>query len=155
MHSSYFCTLNFCTIKQFIYSRRNIFQELTKFIFSHRCKLWREIFSKTLHRCKLWWEIFSKKLREICGSPGFLWSVFLLGLLFSTFYFLFVTKTYSQITKEPYGFKMQISNLVFSGVREPTDKFLCFYDLSCKTKTTLQVSVGFSLWGLLTRRWIG
>ena len=45
-------------------------------------------------------------------------------------YFLFVNKTYSQITKEPYGLKMQIFKALFSEAREPTDKFLCLYDLS-------------------------
>ena len=44
-------------------------------------------------------------------------------------YFLFVNKTYSQITNEPYSFKMQIFKVLFSEVREPTDKFLCLYDL--------------------------
>ena len=50
-------------------------------------------------------------------------SVFSLGLLYNTFYciFCFVNKTYSQITKEPDGFKMQIFKVLFSEVREPTD----------------------------------
>ena len=43
-------------------------------------------------------------------------------------YFLFVSKTYSQITKESYGFKIQIFNVLFSEVSEPTDKFLALYD---------------------------
>ena len=42
-------------------------------------------------------------------------------------YFLFVIKTYSQITKEPYSLKIQIFKALFSKVREPTDKFLCAY----------------------------
>ena len=54
-------------------------------------------------------------------------------------YFLFVNKTYSQITKEPNGFKMQIFKVFFSKVREPTDKFLWLYDLTWETKPTLQV----------------
>ena len=45
-------------------------------------------------------------------------------------YFLFVSKTYSQITKKPYGFKMQIFRVLFSQVRELTDKILCLYDLN-------------------------
>ena len=79
------------------------------------------------------------------------------GLLFSTFltYFLFVNKTYSQLTEEPYSFKMQIFNVVFLEVREPTNEFLCLYDLTWETKTTLQVSVGFFFSGLITRRCIG
>ena len=44
-------------------------------------------------------------------------------------YFVFVNKTYIQITKKPYGFKMQIFKVLFSEVREPTDKFLCLYDV--------------------------
>ena len=67
---------------------------------------------------------------------------------------MFVNKTYSHITKEPYGFKMQIFNVSFSEVREPTDKFLWLYDLTGETKTTLQVSAVFSVSGLLTRRCI-
>ena len=66
-------------------------------------------------------------------------------------FFLLITKTYSQITKEPYGFKMQIFKVLFSEVREPTDKFLRLYDLTWETKTTFQVSVGFSFLGLLTQ----
>ena len=58
-------------------------------------------------------------------------------------YFLSVNKIYSQITKEPHGFKMQILKILFSEVRELTDKFLCLYDLTWETKTTLQVSIGF------------
>ena len=64
-------------------------------------------------------------------------------------YFLLVNKTYSQITNEQYGFKMQIFKVLFSEVREHTIKFLCFYDLTWETKTTLQVSLGFSISGLL------
>ena len=41
-------------------------------------------------------------------------------------YFLFVIKTYSQITKEPYGFKLQIFEVLFSEVSEAPDKFLWF-----------------------------
>ena len=52
-------------------------------------------------------------------------------------YFLFVKKTYCQITKEPYSFKMQMFKVLFSEVREATDKFLCLYDLIWETKTTL------------------
>ena len=70
-------------------------------------------------------------------------------------YFLFINKTYSHITKEPYGFKMQIFKVLFSELREPTNKYLCLYDLTWKTKTTLQVSIGFSFSGLLTRMCIG
>ena len=70
-------------------------------------------------------------------------------------YFPFVNKSYSQITKDPYGFKMQIFKVLFSEVREPTDKLLCLYDLTWETKTTLQVSAGFSFSGLLKRRCIG
>ena len=40
--------------------------------------------------------------------------------------FIFVNKTYSQITKEPYSFKIQIFKVSFSEVREPTDKFCTF-----------------------------
>ena len=67
------------------------------------------------------------------------------GLLFNTFYlvhFLFVNKTYSQITKEPYGFKMQLFKVLLSEEREPNKKILCLYDLTSETKTTLHVSVG-------------
>ena len=49
------------------------------------------------------------------------------GLLFK------LTKTYSQITKEPHGFKMQIFKVLYSEVREPTDKLLCLYDLTWET----------------------
>ena len=70
-------------------------------------------------------------------------------------YFLFVNKTYSQITKEPYRFKMQIFKVLFSEVRDPTENFLYMYDLTWETKTTLQVSVELSLSGMLTRRFIG
>ena len=49
------------------------------------------------------------------------------GLLFK------LTKTYSQITKEPHGFKMQIFKVLHSEVREPTDKLLCLYDLTWET----------------------
>ena len=49
-------------------------------------------------------------------------------------YFLFVNKTYSQITKEPYGFKMQIFKVLFSEVSKPTEKILGFYDLTWETK---------------------
>ena len=42
-------------------------------------------------------------------------------------YFLFVIKTYSQIAKEPNSLKMQIFKILFSKVREPTDKFLYDY----------------------------
>ena len=70
-------------------------------------------------------------------------------------YFLFVNKTYSQITKGKYGFKMQLSKVLFLQVREPTDTFLCLYDLTWETKTTLQVSVGFFFSGQITRRCIG
>ena len=52
-------------------------------------------------------------------------------------YFLFVNKTYSQITKTSYGFKMQIFKVFFSELREPADKFLCLYDLTLETWTTL------------------
>ena len=62
-------------------------------------------------------------------------------------YFLLVNKTYSQITKEQYGFKMQIFKVLFSEVREHTIKFLCLHDLTWETKTTLKVSVAIS--GLL------
>ena len=48
-------------------------------------------------------------------------------------YFLFVNKTWGQVTKRPYGFKMQIFKVLFSGVREPTNKFLCLYDLILET----------------------
>ena len=50
---------------------------------------------------------------------------------------------------------MQIFKVLFSKVREPTEKCLCLYDLTGETKTTLQVSVGFSFSGLLTRTCIG
>ena len=79
-------------------------------------------------------------------------------------YFLFVNKTYSQITKEPYGFKMQNFKILFSGVRKSKDKFLCLYDLTwdlclydltCKlVKTSLQIAIGFFYSSLLTRRYI-
>ena len=58
-------------------------------------------------------------------------------------YFLFVSKTYSQITKESYGFKMQIFKVLFSEVRDPTGKFLWLYDLTWEAKTTLQVPYDF------------
>ena len=58
--------------------------------------------------------------------------------------FLFVSKAYSQITKEPYGFKMQIFKVLFSEVRKPTDKCLFLHGLTWKTQTTFQVSLGFS-----------
>ena len=45
-------------------------------------------------------------------------------------HFVFVNKTYSQITKKTYVFKMQIFKVLFTGVRELTDKFLCLYDLT-------------------------
>ena len=48
-------------------------------------------------------------------------------------FFLCVNKTYSQITKKPYGFKMQIFKVLFSEVREPTNKFLCLYGLILET----------------------
>ena len=64
-------------------------------------------------------------------------------------YFLLVNKAYSQITKEQYGFKMQIFKVLFSEVREHTIEFLCLYDLTWETKITFQVSVGFSISGLL------
>ena len=70
-------------------------------------------------------------------------------------YFLFVNKTYSETTKEPYGFKMQIFKVLFSEVKDPTDKFLCLNGLTWETKTTLHVSVEFSFPGLLTKRCIG
>ena len=70
-------------------------------------------------------------------------------------YVLLVNKSYSQITKEPYGFKMHIFKALFPEVGEPTDKFLCLYDLTWKTKTTVQVFVGLSFSGLSTRRCIG
>ena len=70
-------------------------------------------------------------------------------------YFLFVNKTYSQLTEGKYGFKMQLSKVLFLQVREPTDTFLCLYDLTWETKTTLQVSVGFFFSGQITRRCIG
>ena len=70
-------------------------------------------------------------------------------------YFLFVLKTYGQITKKPYGFKMQIFRVLFSEVRKPAAKYLRLYVLILATYTTLQVSVGFSFSGLLTRRYIG
>ena len=70
-------------------------------------------------------------------------------------YFLFVNKTYSLITTEPYGFKTQIFKALFSEAKDPTDKFLFLYDLSWETKTNLQVSAGFSFSGLLTRRGTG
>ena len=38
-------------------------------------------------------------------------------------YFLFINKTYSQITKEPYGFKMQIFKVLFSEVRNLPKNF--------------------------------
>ena len=38
-------------------------------------------------------------------------------------YFLLVNKSYSQRTKEPYGFKMHIFKALFPEVGEPTDKF--------------------------------
>ena len=44
--------------------------------------------------------------------------------------FLFVSKTYSQRTKELFGFKMHVFKILFSEAREPTDKFLCLYDLT-------------------------
>ena len=43
---------------------------------------------------------------------------------------------------------MHFIKVLFSEVREPTDKFLYLYDLTWETKTTLLVSVGFSLSGL-------
>ena len=70
-------------------------------------------------------------------------------------YFMFVNKTYSQTTKEPYGFKMQIFKVLFLGVREPMYKFLFLYDLTWETEITLQVSVGFFFSGLWTRSCIG
>ena len=44
---------------------------------------------------------------------------------------------------------MQIFKVLFSKVRGPTDKFLCLYDLTGETTTTLQVFVGLSFSGLL------
>ena len=70
-------------------------------------------------------------------------------------YFLFVIKTYSQITKEPYGFKLQIFEVLFSEVSEATDKFLCLYNLTCEIKTAFQVFIRFSFSSLLTRRCMG
>ena len=70
-------------------------------------------------------------------------------------HFLFVNKTYIQITKKTYVFEMQIFKVLFTGVRELTDKFLCLYDLTLENQPTLQVSVEFSFLGLLTRRYIG
>ena len=43
------------------------------------------------------------------------------------------------MTKEPYGFKVQLFKVLFLEVRKPTETFLCFYDLTWETKTTLQV----------------
>ena len=40
-------------------------------------------------------------------------------------YFMFLSKTYSQITKELYSFKMQIFKVLSQEVKEPTDKRLC------------------------------
>ena len=48
-------------------------------------------------------------------------------------YFPFVNKTYSKVTKKPYGFKIQIFKVLSSEVREPTDKFLCLYDITLET----------------------
>ena len=45
-------------------------------------------------------------------------------------YFLFVNKTHSQVTKKPYDFKMQIFKVLFLEKGEPTDNFLCLYDLT-------------------------
>ena len=59
------------------------------------------------------------------------------------------------MTKEPYGFKVQMFKVLFLEVRKPIEKFLCLYDLTWETKTTLQVSVGFSFSGLLTQKCIG
>ena len=70
-------------------------------------------------------------------------------------YFVFLKQTYSQIIKEPYGFRIQVFKVLFSEVREPNDKFSSLYEWSWDTKTTLQVSVGFSFLDLLTRRCIG
>ena len=39
-------------------------------------------------------------------------------------YFVFVNKTYPQITKEPDGFQMQIFKVLLSEVREPTDNYV-------------------------------
>ena len=68
---------------------------------------------------------------------------------------MLVNKSCSQITKELYGFKMHIFKALFPEVGEPTGKFLCSYDLTWKTKTTVQVFVGLSFSGLLTLRCIG
>ena len=54
-------------------------------------------------------------------------------------YFLFVNKTYTQTTKEPYVFKLQIFKVLLSEVRQPTDQFLCLYDLTWETKTSIQI----------------
>ena len=64
-------------------------------------------------------------------------------------YFLFVNKTYNQITTEQYGFKMQNFIVLFSEVRKRNGKSLCSYDLTSEIKPTLRVSVGFSFTGWL------
>ena len=43
------------------------------------------------------------------------------------------------MTKELYGFKVQLFQVLFLEVRKPTEKFLCLHDLTWETKTTLQV----------------
>ena len=63
-------------------------------------------------------------------------------------YFQFVN---SQLINELYGFKMQIFKILFWEVKELTSNLLYLYNLILDTQTTLQVSVGFSFLGLLTR----
>ena len=51
--------------------------------------------------------------------------------------------------------KCKFFKVLFSVVREPTEKCLCLYDLIFKTSTTLQVSIELSFSNLLTRSYIG
>ena len=52
--------------------------------------------------------------------------------------FFICKKNYTKkVTKERNGFKIQIFKVSHSEVTESTDKFLCLYDLTWETKTTL------------------
>ena len=97
--------------------------------------------------CLQFWSYSTVKFVIFLKSSLFFWRFLM--------HFLLVNKTYSQITKETYCFKIQIFKVLFSEVREPTNIFLCLYDLTWDTKTTLQVSLGFSFSGLLTWTYIG
>ena len=62
-------------------------------------------------------------------------------------FFLFVNKTFCQTTKEPYGFKMQIFKVLFSKVRDPTDKCLYLYDLEFSFSGLLKRCIGLNYEG--------